>query len=69
MIRAYTPGSERSEDMTAKQERGEMLSSYTTIYKRVEDQPEVLKFVSRRRKQIVINLAARKDAKIIKLLP
>lgn len=55
--------------MAAKQESREMLSSYTTIYKRVEDQPEVLKFVSRRRKQIVINLAAKKDAKIIKLLP
>ena len=45
------------------------MKGYTVIFKAVPDQPEVLKFVSRRRKQIVINLAARKDAKIIKLLP
>lgn len=45
------------------------LAEYTTIYKHVSDQPKVLKFVSRSRKQIVINLSARKGAKIIKLLP
>ena len=48
---------------------GEGLAAYSIIYKRIPDQPDVLKFVSRSRKQIVINLAAYKDAKIIKLLP
>ena len=56
--------------MVAKQEqRKGALAEYTTIYKHVADQPEVLKFISRSRKQIVINLSARQGAKIIKLLP
>lgn len=56
--------------MVAKQEqRRDTLSEYTTIYKHIPEQPEVLKFISRGRKQIVINLAAKKGAKIIKLLP
>lgn len=41
---------------------------YIVIFKSVPDQPEVLKFISRSRKQIVINTAAKKDAKIIKLM-
>lgn len=41
---------------------------YIAIRKSVADQPHVLKFVSISRKQIVINTAARKDAKIIRLM-
>ena len=44
------------------------MKGYTVIFKAVPDQPEVLKFVSRSRRMIVINTAARKDAKIIKLM-
>lgn len=44
------------------------MKGYTVIFKAVPEQPEVLKFVSRSRRMIVINTAARKDAKIIKLM-
>ena len=43
------------------------MKGYTVIFKAVPDQPDVLKFINRNRKQIVINTAARQDAKIIKL--
>ena len=56
--------------MTAKQaQRKGSLAEYRITYKHVPEQPDVEKFISRSRKQIVINLSARKGAKIIKLLP
>lgn len=45
------------------------FEKFRKVYRYLPDQPEVLKFISRSRKQIVINLSARKGAKIIKLLP
>lgn len=56
--------------MAAKQEkRRSITAGYTTTYKHIPQQPEIERFVSKSRKQIVINLSARKGAKIIKLLP
>lgn len=55
--------------MPEKQEGKRMLDDYTQVYKYIGDQPDVKKFISRSGKQIVINLAAKKGAKIIKLLP
>lgn len=45
------------------------LDSYRTIYRRLPDQPEVRRIISRRRRTICINLAARHGAKIDRLLP
>lgn len=53
--------------MAADKEKKSMLAGYTKILRHVPDQPEVLKFIKRGEKQIVINTAARRDAKIIKL--
>ena len=55
--------------MPEKQKGKRMLDDYMQVYKYIGDQPDVKKFISRTEKQIVINLAAYKDAKIIKLLP
>ena len=55
--------------MVAPDKNSGGLEGYTTMYREVPDQPEVIKFVSKSRKMIVVNLAAKKDAKIIKLIP
>lgn len=45
------------------------LEGYRKVFKYMPDIPEVKKIIKRRRKLIIINLAAREDAKIIKLQP
>lgn len=44
------------------------LDSFRKVFKYMPDMPDVKKIIKRRRKLIIINLAAREDAKIIKLL-
>ena len=53
----------------SKESRTPSLDSYRTIYRRVPDQPDVRRIISRRRRTICINLAARPGAKIDRLLP
>lgn len=55
--------------MTSDKERDSSLKSYAKILRPVPDQPEVFKFVDREKKEIIINTAARKGVKVIKLLP
>ena len=45
------------------------LLLYCKIYKSIPEQPSVDRFISRSRRQLVVNLAANRDAKITKLLP
>lgn len=52
-----------------QESRTPTLDSYRTIYRRIPDQPEVRRIISRRRRTICINLAARPGAKIDRLLP
>ena len=49
--------------------RSDSLVLYIKIYKSIPEQPTVDRFISRSRRQLVVNLAANKDAKITKLLP
>ena len=53
----------------SKESRTPTLDSYRTIYRRLPDQPEVRRIISRRRRTICINLAARPGAKIDQLMP
>ena len=52
-----------------KESRTPTLDSYRTIYRRLPDQPEVRRIISRRRRTICINLAAQPGAKIDQLMP
>lgn len=56
--------------MTAKKmQRKGSLAEYRITYKHVPEQPHIREFISISRRQIIINLSARSDAKISKLLP
>ena len=52
-----------------QESRTPTLDSYRTIYRCIPDQPDVRRIISRRRRTICINLAARPGAKIDRLLP
>ena len=58
----------KAQDMR-QESRTPTLDSYRTIYRSIPDQPEVRRIISRRRRTICINLAARPGAKIDRLLP
>lgn len=62
---------EKMKNMQAqpKESRTPTLDSYRTIYRRLPDQPEVRRIISRRRRTICINLAAQPGAKIDQLMP
>ena len=51
-----------------QESRTPTLDSYRTIYRYIPEQPEVRRFIWRSRKLIYINLSARPDAKIDKLI-
>lgn len=52
-----------------QESRTPTLDSYRTIYRYIPEQPEVRRIISRRRRTICVNLAARPGAKIDQLLP
>ena len=62
---------EKMKNMQAqpKESRTPTLDSYRTIYRSFPDQPDVRRIISRRRRTICINLAARPGAKIDRLMP
>lgn len=66
---AQEEGKMKNMQAQLKESRTPTLDSYRTIYRRFPDQPEVRRIISRRRRTICINLAARPDAKIDQLLP
>ena len=52
-----------------QESRTPILGTYRTVFKSIPDQPDVRRIISRGKKLICINLAARPGAKIDKLMP
>lgn len=52
-----------------QESRTPILDTYRTVFKSIPDQPDVRRIISRGKKLICINLAARPGAKIDKLMP
>ena len=52
-----------------QESRTPILDSYRTMFKSIPEMPDVRRIISRKKRLICINIAARPGAKIDKLLP